>query len=195
MAAPLSERRTRRLENEANRVELRVATSMPPSEAAATTSQLATPRGMDNNLSDARDPGSTSTLGMFSSAVSTGLDRRSTPTRRVLQRTTAAFITSACRRRIRRARVLRIPCVEKSLSRTLCARPHSLTSRRRLLKPSAISLLTTRMRMQRSWIGCPTSRSSFTRRCGREFVASSIQKPTRNDSLRNKWTTGRVWMY
>ena len=35
------------------------------------------------------------------------------------------------------------------------------------------------MRMRRSRIGCPTSRSSFTpRRCGREFVASSIQKPS-----------------
>jgi hypothetical protein len=100
VAVPPSERRTRRLENVANRVELRVATSMPPSEAAAITSQLATPRGVDNNVPDARDPGSTSTLGMFSPAVSTGLDRRSTPTRRVLQRTTAAFITSACRRRI-----------------------------------------------------------------------------------------------
>ena len=26
------------------------------------------------------------------------------------------------------------------------------------------------------------------------FVALSIQKPTRNDSLRHKWTTGKVWM-
>ena len=57
VAAQPSERCNRRLENEANRVELRVATSMPPSDAAATTSELATPRGADNDLSGARDPG------------------------------------------------------------------------------------------------------------------------------------------
>ena len=43
VVAQPSERRHRRLENEANRVELRVVTSMPPSDAAATTSRLATP--------------------------------------------------------------------------------------------------------------------------------------------------------
>jgi hypothetical protein len=80
VAAPPSERRTRRLENEANRVEIRVATSMLPSDAAATTtSQLATPRGADNNLSGTRDPGSASTLGMLSPAVSTGLDSAREP--------------------------------------------------------------------------------------------------------------------
>ncbi len=40
--------RHRRLENEANRVELRVGTSMPSSDAAATTSRLVTPRGADD---------------------------------------------------------------------------------------------------------------------------------------------------
>jgi hypothetical protein len=50
-----------------------------PSDAAATTSQLATPRGVDNNLSGARDPGSASTLGMFSPTVSTGLDSAREP--------------------------------------------------------------------------------------------------------------------
>jgi hypothetical protein len=79
VAAQPSERRNRRLKNEANRVELRVATSMPPSDAAATTSQLATPRGADNDLSGARDPGSASTLGIFSPAVSTGLDSAREP--------------------------------------------------------------------------------------------------------------------
>jgi hypothetical protein len=70
-----SERRNRRLENEANRVELRVVTSMPPSNAAATTSRLAmTPRGADTDLSGARDPGSVSTLGMSSPAVSSGIE-------------------------------------------------------------------------------------------------------------------------
>ena len=138
VAAQPCERRNRRLENEANCVELRVATNIPPSDAAAATSHLATLRGVNNDLSGARDPGSASTLGMFSPAVSTGLKvlespvplwSRSNPTRHVLQSSTAAFNTGACRRRMRRARVLprRIPCVEKSLSRTLCARPHSLT--------------------------------------------------------------------
>jgi hypothetical protein len=51
-----SERRNWRLENEANRVELRGMTSMPPSDAAVTKSQLATPRGTDNDQSGARDP-------------------------------------------------------------------------------------------------------------------------------------------
>ncbi len=70
VVAQPSERRNRRLQNEANRVELRVVTSMPPSDAAATTSRLATPRGADTDLSGARDPGSASTLGIISPAVS-----------------------------------------------------------------------------------------------------------------------------
>jgi hypothetical protein len=73
VVAQPSERRNRRLENETNRVELRVVTSMPPSDAAATTSRLATPRGADNDLSGVREPGSASTLGMFSPAVSSGV--------------------------------------------------------------------------------------------------------------------------
>ena len=176
VAAQPSERRNRRLKNEATRVELLVAASMPPSDAAASTSHLATPRGADNDLSGARDPGSASTLGMFSPAVSIGLDspREPDPSTATVDsgaaRITAAFNTGACKRRIRRARVLprRISCVEKSLSQTLCARPHSLTSRRRHRKPSAISSPTTRMHMRRSRIWCPTS-----------------QKPTRNDTQRS----------
>jgi hypothetical protein len=74
-----SEQRNRRLENEATRVELRVAVSIPSSDAAASTSHLAMPRGADNDLSGARDPGSASTLGMFSPAVSTGLDSAREP--------------------------------------------------------------------------------------------------------------------
>ena len=81
VVAQLSERRNRRLENEANCVELRVATSIPPSDVVATTSQLATPRGADNDLSGARDSGSASTLGMFSPAVSTGLESAREPSR------------------------------------------------------------------------------------------------------------------
>ena len=57
VVAQPSERRNRRLENEANRIELRVVTSMPPSDAAATTSRLATPRGADTDLSGAHSPG------------------------------------------------------------------------------------------------------------------------------------------
>ena len=79
MVVQPSERRNRRLENEANRVELRVVTSMPPSDAAATTSQLATPRGADNDLSGARDPGSASTLGIFLPAVFTSLESATEP--------------------------------------------------------------------------------------------------------------------
>ena len=58
VAVQPSERRNRRLENGANRVDLQVATSNPPSDAAATTSHLVTPRSADNDLSGARDPGS-----------------------------------------------------------------------------------------------------------------------------------------
>jgi hypothetical protein len=47
--------------------------------------------------------------------------------------TNQAIKAGTFRKRIQMARVLlrRIPCVAKSLSRTLCARSHSLTSRRR----------------------------------------------------------------
>jgi hypothetical protein len=79
VAAQPSERRNRRLDNEATRIELRVAASIPPSEAAASTLHLATPRGADNDLSGERDPGSASTLGMFSPAVSTGLESAREP--------------------------------------------------------------------------------------------------------------------
>ena len=80
VAAQPAERRHRRLENEATRVELRVAASIPPSDVAASTSHLATPRGADNDLSGARDPGSAPTLGiMFSPAVSTGLESAREP--------------------------------------------------------------------------------------------------------------------
>ena len=39
---------------------------------------------------------------------------------------------------------------------------------------------TTRMRMQRFLIGCHTFRSNFTRKCGYEFIASSIRKQVDN---------------
>ena len=144
VAAQPSERRNRRLENEATRVELRVAASMPPSNAAASTSHRATPRGADNDLSGARDPGSASTFRMSRRQcllVSTVLESpvplrprsrlRCCAYNRVKPRHSTR--TGACRRRTKRERVLprRIPCVERSLSRTLCARPHSPTSRRR----------------------------------------------------------------
>jgi hypothetical protein len=67
VVAQPSERRNRRLENEANRIELRVVTSMPPSDAAD-TSRLAKPRGADTDLSSTHAPGSASTLEMFSPA-------------------------------------------------------------------------------------------------------------------------------
>jgi hypothetical protein len=52
---------------------------MPPSDAAATTSRLATPRGADTDLSGAHAPGSASTLGMFSPAVSSGAESAGEP--------------------------------------------------------------------------------------------------------------------
>jgi hypothetical protein len=78
VAAQPSERRNRRLEDEANRVELRVLASNTPSDSAAATSHLATPRGADNVLSSTLAPGSASTLGMFS-PVSTGLESARDP--------------------------------------------------------------------------------------------------------------------
>ena len=78
VAAQPSERRNRRLEDEANRVELRVLASNTPSDLAAATSHLATPHGTDNVLSSALAPGSASTLGMFS-PVSTGLESARDP--------------------------------------------------------------------------------------------------------------------
>ena len=74
-----SERRHRRFEIEANRVELRGVTSMPPSDAAATTSRLATPRGADTDLSGAHAHGSATTLGIFSPAVSSGVESAGEP--------------------------------------------------------------------------------------------------------------------
>ena len=79
VVAQPSERRNRRLENEANRVESRVMMSMPPSDAAASTSRLATPRGADTDLSGAHAPGSASTLGMFSPVVSSGAESAGEP--------------------------------------------------------------------------------------------------------------------
>ena len=93
VVAQPAERRNRRLENEANRVESRMVTSMPPSDAAATTSRLATPRGADTDLSGAHSPGRhrpsecsrpqcLQVLKVLESPVP--LRPRSTPTRRVL---------------------------------------------------------------------------------------------------------------
>ncbi len=74
-----SERRNRRLENKASRIELRGVTSMPSSDAAATSPQPATPRGADAELSGAHAPGSASTIGMFSPAVSSGAESAGEP--------------------------------------------------------------------------------------------------------------------
>ena len=79
VVAQPSERRHRRLENEANRVELRAVTRMQPPDASATPSRLATPRGADIDLSGARELGSASTLGMFSPAGSYGVESAREP--------------------------------------------------------------------------------------------------------------------
>ena len=142
VVAQPSERRNRRLENEANRVELRVGTSMPSSDAAATASRLATPRGADTDLSGAHAPGSASTLGIFSPAVSSGVESAGEP-----GPSTATVDSDAARaselnrgnpsRHVQEAHQESTgsssmhPCVAKSLSRTLCARPLLLISRRR----------------------------------------------------------------
>ena len=73
VTAQPSDLRNRGLEDEANRVELRVSANNPLSDSAAATSHLATPHGADNARSSALAPGSTSTLGIFS-PVSTGLE-------------------------------------------------------------------------------------------------------------------------
>ena len=142
VVAQPSERRNRRLENEANRVELRVGTSMPSSDAAATASRLATPRGADTDLSGAHAPGSASTLGIFSPAVSSGVESAGEP-----GPSTATVDSDAARaselnrgnpsRHVQEAHQESTgsssmhPCVAKSLSRILCARPLLLISRRR----------------------------------------------------------------
>ena len=197
-----SERRHRRLENEATRVELQVAASIPPSEAAASTSHLATPHGADTDLSGAHDSGLASTLGMFSPAVSTGLESAREPGHSTATvDSDAARVTEVNRgiqsgrvqEHIRRARVLprRHSCGEKSFSRTLCARPqHSLTSLKAYRNIFAHNK-NAHAKIS-DWVSyIPVELYTQVRA---HFVAMSIQKPTRNDSLRHKWTTGKVWM-
>jgi hypothetical protein len=65
VAAQPSERRNRGLEDASDRVDLRLLASNLPSDSAADTSHLATPRGTDNVLSSALVLGSVSTLGKF----------------------------------------------------------------------------------------------------------------------------------
>ncbi len=79
VVAQPSERRSRRQGNEASRIELRGVTSMPSSDAAATSPQPATPRGRDADLSGSHDPGSASTVGMFSPAMSSGAESAEEP--------------------------------------------------------------------------------------------------------------------
>ena len=79
VVAQPSERRNRRLENETSRIELRGVTSMPSSDAAATYPQPATPCGADAELSATHAPGSASTIGMFSPAVSSGAESAGEP--------------------------------------------------------------------------------------------------------------------
>ena len=79
VVAQPSERRNRRQENEASRIELRGVTRMQSSDAAATSQQPATPRSADADLSEAHAPGSASTIGMFSPAVSSGAESAGEP--------------------------------------------------------------------------------------------------------------------
>ena len=112
-----SERRHRRFEIEANRVELRGVTSMPPSDAAATTSRLATPRGADTDLSGEPGP---STATVDSDAARVPEINRGNQSRHVQDAHPDSTGFLRC-----------IPCVAKNLSQTLCARPPLLISKRR----------------------------------------------------------------
>ncbi len=143
VVAQPSERRNRRQGNEASRIELRGVSSMPSSDAVANSPQPTTPRGADADLSGARDPGSASTIGMFSPAVSSGAESAGEPgpsTAKV--DSDAAHITEINRgnpsRHVQEAppdstssSSIHPPCVAKNSSRTLCGKPPLLISRRR----------------------------------------------------------------
>ncbi len=79
VVAQLSELRSRRQGNESGRVELRGVTSMPSSDAASNSPLPATPRGRDADLSASHEPGSASTVGMFSPAASSGAESAGEP--------------------------------------------------------------------------------------------------------------------
>ena len=79
VVAQPSERRNRRKDNEADRVELRGASRMPSSDAATTFPQPSTPHGTDAGLSGAHAPGSASTLVMFSPAGSSDAETTGAP--------------------------------------------------------------------------------------------------------------------
>ncbi len=79
VVAQPSECRHRRPENEGGRIELRGVTSMPLTDAAATSPQLVTPRGADADRSREHDPGLASTIGMFSPAASSGAESAGEP--------------------------------------------------------------------------------------------------------------------
>ena len=79
VVAQHSERRSRRQGNEISRVELRGVTGMPSSDAAANSPSPATSRGRDADLSASHEPGSASTVGMFSPAVSSGAESAGEP--------------------------------------------------------------------------------------------------------------------
>jgi hypothetical protein len=143
VVAQPSERRSRRQRNESGRIELRGVTSMPSSDATATSPPPATPRGADADLSGAHAPGSASTIGMFSPAVSSGAESAGEP-----GPSTATVDSDAARvTEIHRGNQSRhmqdappdsaqvflrcIPCVAKNSSQTLCGKPPMLISRRR----------------------------------------------------------------
>ena len=139
VVSQLSERRSRRQGNESSRIELRGVTiigccgQLP---VACNTSR----QGL--NCRHLTSPGRHQPSECFRQQrlrVPKVLENpvplrpRATPTRRVLQRSTAALRSGMCRRHYRIARVLLrcSPYVEKNSSRTLCGRPPLLISRRR----------------------------------------------------------------
>ena len=167
---------------------------MPPSDAAATTLRLATPRGADTDLSSALAPGLASTLGMFLPAVSSGVESAGEP-----GPSTATVDSDAARvTKLNRGNPSR-HVQEAHQESTGSSSMHPLRREELILdsmrKNTLANLETktlkafrnifahhTSMRMRRFRIGCPIFQSSFTLKCVREFVVSSIQKPTRSDS-------------
>ena len=133
-----SERRSRRQGNESGRIELRGVTSMPSSDATATSPPPATPRGADVDLSGAHAPGSASTIGMFLPAVSSGAESAGEPGPSMATVDSDAARVTEIHRGNQSRHVQDAPpdsasfsSIAKNSSQTLCGKPPLLISRRR----------------------------------------------------------------
>jgi hypothetical protein len=195
-----SERRSRRQGNG--------VTSMLSSDAAATSPQPTTPHSRDADLSGSHDPGSVSTIGMFSPAVSSGAEiagepgpstatvdfdaarvpeiNRGTQSRHV-QEAPPDNTGSSSMQPLRRKEL-----IPDSMRKTTIANLETKTLKaflpQYLCLPQECACDDFRLGVLHP------SRASHTHRCGREFAVSSIRKPTRNVLRPHKWTSGRTWM-